>query len=134
MPIIDASVAVEYLAGAEHASVARAAVLDNVGRLWAPHLIDAEVGHVLRRAVASGAIQEDRAIGALDDLSALPLKRVSHLALLVRAFELRSNLSFYDALYAALAERLQMPLITLDRRLQRAAPPTIEVRLLGGGA
>lgn len=121
---------VEYLAGAEHAAQARRAVIDGIGRLWAPHLIDAEVGHVLRRAVGSAALQEDQATAALEDLVRLPLKRVPHPGLVARAFALRSNLSFYDALYVALAERLQMPLLTLDARLQRAAGDTIEVRLV----
>jgi predicted nucleic acid-binding protein len=130
MPVIDASMLVEYLTGAEHASPARAALLDEIDRLWAPHLIDAEVGHVLRRAVASRAMGATHAAGALDDLVGLPIKRVSHLPLLARAFELRSNMSFYDALYVALAERLEMPLLTFDGRLRRAARSTIDVRLI----
>ena len=126
MPVVDASVLVEYLTGAEHASQARDAVLGETERLWAPHLIDAEVGHVLRRAVAL------RAIEALSDLVDLPIKRTSHLGLVQRAFEVRSNMSFYDALYVALAERLEMPLLTFDARLQRAARSTAEVRLIRG--
>jgi predicted nucleic acid-binding protein len=132
MPVVDASVLVEYLTGAEHASQARDAVLSETGRLWAPHLIDAEVGHVLRRAVALRAIQARRAREALSDLVDLPIKRASHLGLVQRAFELRSNMSFYDALYVALAERLRMPLLTFDARLQRAARSTAEVRLIRG--
>ena len=133
MPVIDASVLVEYLTGAEHASQAREAILAEIGRLWAPHLIDAEVGHVLRRAAAIRAIEAERAREALSDLVELPIKRVPHLGLLVRAFELRSNISFYDALYVALAERLEMPLLTFDARLQRAARSTADVRLIMGG-
>ncbi|MGH2869253.1 MAG: type II toxin-antitoxin system VapC family toxin [Solirubrobacteraceae bacterium] len=130
MPVVDASVVAEYLAGAEHAQAARAAVLTELEFLWAPHLVDAEVGHVLRRAAASGAIDPARATAALGDLVALPIHRVPHLGLLARAFELRPNLSFYDALYVALAERLEMPLITFDARLLRAAQSVIEVRSL----
>lgn len=132
MPVIDASVLVEYLTGAEHAFQARDAVLGEIGRLWAPHLIDAEVGHVLRRATAIRAIEPGRAREALTDLAELPIKRVSHLGLLGRAFLLRSNISFYDALYVALAERLKMPLLTFDARLQRAARGTADVRLIKG--
>ena len=133
MPVIDASVLVEYLTGAEHASQAREAVLGEIERLWAPHLIDAEVGHVLRRAAAIRAIGAGRAQEALSDLVELPIKRVPHLGLLERAFELRSNISFYDALYVALAERLEMPLLTFYARLQRAARSTADVRLIRGG-
>jgi len=133
VPVIDASVLVEYLAGAEQACSARTAVLTEIDHLWAPHLVDAEVGHVLRRAVAAGSIGVDDATEALDDLRELPIKRVSHLGLLGRAFELRSNMSFYDALYVALAERLRTALLTFDARLQRAAQSTIEVQLVGGG-
>ena len=133
MPVIDASVLVEYLTGAEHASQAREAVLGEIERLWAPHLIDAEVGHVLRRAAAIRAIGAGRAQEALSDLVELPIKRVPHLGLLERAFELRSNISFYDALYVALAERLEMPLLTFDARLQRATRSTADVRLISGG-
>jgi predicted nucleic acid-binding protein len=132
MPVVDASVLVEYLAGGEHASQARDAVLGEIERLWAPHLIDAEVGHVLRRAVMLRAIHAKRAREALSDLVELPIKRVSHLGLAQRAFELRSNVSFHDALYVALAEQLQMPLVTLDAGLQRAARSIAEVRLIGG--
>jgi predicted nucleic acid-binding protein len=131
MPVVDASVLVEYLSGAEHASQARDALLGEIERLWAPHLIDAEVGHVLRRAVALRAIQARRAQEALSDLVELPIKRVSHLGLVQRAFELRGNVSFYDGLYVALAEHLDIPLVTLDARLQRAARSTVEVRLIG---
>jgi predicted nucleic acid-binding protein len=133
MPVVDASVLVEYLTGAEHATQAREAVLGEIERLWAPHLIDAEVGHVLRRAAAVRAIGAGRAREALGDLVELPIKRVPHLGLLERAFELRGNISFYDALYVALAERLEMPLLTFDARLQRAAPSTADVRLIKGG-
>src|SRR4051812_16886556 len=80
--------------------------------LWAPHLIDAEVGHSLRRLVVTGKLGEDRAAMAIRELVGLPLRRIVHAGLLDRAWQLRHNLSFYDGLYVALAEQLGTPLLT----------------------
>lgn len=117
MPVVDASVLVEYLAGGEHAGQARASVVAGRQSLWVPHLVDAEVGHVLRRAVLAGELRPSRAAAALRDLADLPLRRSGHVGLLERAWALRRNITFYDALYVALAERLDIPLVTLDARL-----------------
>jgi len=127
MAVLDASVVVEYLAGGEHADSARAAILADAGSLWAPHLVDAEVGHVLRRALALGELTAQAASAALDDLAGLPLRRAAHVTLLRRAWSLRANLSFYDGLYVALAERLDEPLLTLDGRLAGATGIAAEV-------
>jgi predicted nucleic acid-binding protein len=120
MAVLDASVLVEYLAGGEHAAEARRRILQDPDRLWAPHLIDAEIGHVLRRGTLAGELSEGAARAALDALAEVPLRRAQHRALLDRAWSLRANVSFYDGLYIALAERLEMPLLTLDGRLARA--------------
>jgi predicted nucleic acid-binding protein len=133
VPVVDASVLVEYLAGAEHASVARQAVIGEVDNLWAPHLVDAEVGRALRRSVVHRLLTPEDAAEALRDLGELPIQRAPHVTLLPRALELRDNLSFYDALYVALAERLEMPLLTFDGRLRRAAPTGVKVRAIGPG-
>jgi predicted nucleic acid-binding protein len=117
VPVVDASVLVQYLAGGEHADKARARLLAPGESLWAPHLVDPEVGHVLRRAVMAGELRPSRAAAALDDLADLPLRRAGHVGLLERAWSLRRNLTFHDALYVALAERLDLPLVTLDARL-----------------
>lgn len=120
MAVLDASVLVEYLAGGEHAKQARARILAHAGALWAPHLVDAEVGHLLRRAVARGEVAPPVASAALIDLADFPLRRAAHVGLLERAWALRKNVSFYDGLYVALAERLDEPLLTLDARLATA--------------
>jgi predicted nucleic acid-binding protein len=130
MPVVDASVLVEYLAGGEHSAQARGHLVAGTEALWAPHLIDAEVGHVVRRAVIAGELRPARARAALDDLLDVPIRRVSHLRLIVRAWGLRANLSFYDALYVALAERLSMPLLTLDRRLAGVPGVRSEIQVL----
>jgi predicted nucleic acid-binding protein len=134
MPVVDASVLTEYLGDArEGAAVARRRLLADRASLWAPHLVDAEVGHALRRGVRRGEIAGDAARAALDDLMAMPLRRVRHRELIPRAWELRENVSFYDALYIALAELLGQPLITFDGRLAKATGVRAEIELLAEG-
>jgi predicted nucleic acid-binding protein len=120
MLVVDASALVAYLTGGEHAAQVREHLLQPWEALWAPHLVDAEVGHVLRRETLAGELGKSAARAALEDLADLPLHRVSHRGLLPRAWALRENLSFYDALYVALAERLRAKLLTLDGRIAGA--------------
>ena len=88
--------------------------------LHAPHLIDIEVAHVLRRYASAGDMSAERGREALEDLADLSLRRYPHEVLLPRVWELRANLSAYDAIYVALAEALDAPLFTRDRRLAGA--------------
>ena len=96
----------------------------------APHLIDAEVGNALRRQVAVGAIEADTAEAALRTLEPLISERYAHTAFVRPAWSLRDNLSYYDALYAALAARLGLPLLTADKRLANAPGLPCEVELI----
>ncbi len=89
--------------------------------LHAPHLIDVEVAQVIRRYAARGDISAARGGEALADLSDLPLQRYEHDFLIPRVWELRDNLTAYDAVYVALAEALEAPLVTGDLRLAAAA-------------
>ena len=130
MAVLDASVLVEYLAGGERAQEVRRRIMQDPERLWAPHLIDAEIGHVLRRGTLAGELSASAASDALDALADIPLQRASHLPLLSRAWSLRKNVSFYDGLYIALAERLGLPLLTLDVRLARAPGLRAEVEVV----
>jgi predicted nucleic acid-binding protein len=120
MLVVDASALVAYLTGGEHSEQVRAHLLRPGEILWAPHLVDAEVGHVLRRETLTGELGGAGARAALEDLADLPLRRAPHRGLLSRAWALRANLSFYDALYIALAERLRATLLTLDGRIAGA--------------
>lgn len=90
-------------------------------QLAAPELIDLEVVSTLRRAARAKRLDERRSAQALADLAALPLRRVPHLPLLGRIWELRDNLSAYDASYVALAEALGTLLLTADGGVVRAA-------------
>ena len=131
MPVVDASVLVDYLAGGEYAESTRARLLGADEALWAPHLVDAEVGHVLRRAVLAGQLPQATARAALEDLADLPLRRAAHVGLLERAWKLRSNVTFYDGLYVALAERLELTLVTLDARLRGVPGVRAVVEVIG---
>lgn len=131
MAVVDASVLVAYLAGGEFADEARDAMFAEPGALWAPHLVDAETGHALRRTVVARELSADAARAALDDLADLPIRRAGHRGLLERAWELRANVTFYDGLYVALAERLDLSVLTLDRRLAQAAGVRATIHVLG---
>ncbi|HWC33800.1 MAG TPA: type II toxin-antitoxin system VapC family toxin [Mycobacteriales bacterium] len=98
--------------------------------LAAPYLIDLEVGSVWRRLVAAGSMDLRRAGLALLDLSELPIRRARHIDLLPRCWELRSNLSVYDAAYIALAEALDTTMLTADARLKNAPGPRCDIEVL----
>jgi predicted nucleic acid-binding protein len=98
-------------------------------RLLAPEVLDLEVLSAYRRLCAAGTLTVDRADAAIADLQDLRIERVPHHPLVGRCWELRSNVTVYDAVYIALAESLGAPLLTADRRLA-AAPGvrcTVEV-------
>jgi predicted nucleic acid-binding protein len=113
--VVDASVAVLGLLsdGAARAVLAAEA-------LHAPHLVDSEVAHVLRRRTAAGALDPRDAWRALDTWQSLGVTRHGATPHLGRIWELRANVSAYDATYVALAEALDCALVTADGRLARA--------------
>ena len=99
-------------------------------RLAAPHLIDVEVLAAWRRLAAAGRLAEHRAALARADLRALTIERVPHGSLSERIWELRSNLTAYDAAYVALSELLRATLVTLDSKLAGAAGLRCEIEVL----
>ena len=122
MLVVDASVLVVALADdGTGGDSARARLRGE--RLAIPELADLEVASVLRRQIRAGALDGRRAGLALDDLAALPAQRAPHRLLLARCWELRDNLTIYDAAYAALAEAMHAALLTGDRRLAHATGP-----------
>jgi predicted nucleic acid-binding protein len=98
--------------------------------LSAPELVDLEVASVWRRQLQAGKIDARRAQLALTDLAAIPLQRAAHRQLVARCWELRNNLTIYDACYVALAEALDVLLLTGDRRLARATGPRCDIEVL----
>jgi predicted nucleic acid-binding protein len=120
MPVVDASVLLELLGDGEYKEVAEARLDAEEYMLWAPHLIDAEVGHALRRWVRLGKLPADAAGRALWEVDEIPVERVEHEHLIHVAWGLRDNFTFYDALYVSLALMLDEPLLTFDARLARS--------------
>lgn len=95
----------------------------------APHHMPVEVANILRRAVLSGEVSPDVASSAHSDLLDLRAELFPYDAVGNRVWELRANVTAYDACYVALAEELEVPLATLDRRLSRATGPRCEFLL-----
>jgi len=118
--VIDASAMLELLLLTPAGSVVADRVFQPMVTLHAPELIDVEVAQVLRRYERSGDLDAARANEALEDLADLAIERYSHRGLLPRIWELRANLTAYDAAYVALAEILDAPLLTRDARMARA--------------
>ena len=129
MIVIDASVLAPALAD-DGADGDRARERLRGESLAAPELVDLEVASVLRRASREGRLEERRARQALEDLARIPLDRASHRPLLGRVWELRENLTTYDAAYVAIAEALEVPLLTADQRLRRAPGTRCQIELL----
>jgi len=115
MLVIDASVLVDALLVA---GPSRARLTSET--LQAPELIDAELLSVLRRLVLADKLKASDALQALATANRLGLRRHASRSLWPRAWELRTHLSAYDALYVALAEQVDAPLFTADARLARA--------------
>ncbi len=131
MLVIDASVlAVAIADDGKDGDAARARLRGET--LAAPELIDLEVISVLRRQNRTNVFDNRRAALAITDLRALPIQRATHLPLLARCWELRDNLTTYDAAYVALAEALNTTLLTGDRRLARAPGPRCTIELFIG--
>jgi predicted nucleic acid-binding protein len=99
--------------------------------LHIPHLASIETASVIRGWVRGGRLDESAAVQALDHLSDLAAERHNHEPFLRRVWELRHNLTAYDALYVALAETLDAPLITCDARLARAPVAGVTVEVVG---
>lgn len=130
MIVVDASILAPALADDNSDGEAARAGLRGQS-LAAPELIDLEIASVWRRQVMAGQLEARRADLALADLLALPLQRIAHRQLLVRCWELRHNLTPYDAAYVALAELLDVVLVTGDRRLSRSPNVRCRVQVIG---
>lgn len=127
--VVDASVLVTALV--DEATDGRVARLRLAGqRLVGPDLLPLEVLSVIRRRCQSGALTARRGELAIGDLSDLPVQYIPHNALLRRCWELRDNLTAYDAAYVAVAEQFDAPLVTADAKLTAAPGARCEIELL----
>jgi predicted nucleic acid-binding protein len=117
--VVDTSAVLDALAAREPSPALIARLADD-GDLHAPHLIDTEVLHALRRMSMTREITEERAADARRDFTDLAIVRYPHHPLSDRVWELRHNLSAYDATFIALAETVEAPLITCDARIASA--------------
>ena len=128
MIVVDASVLVVALADdGPDGDQARARLHGE--RLTVPELADLEVASVLRRQMRTGLLDARRARLALEDLAALPARRAPHRPLLRRCWEVRDNLTIYDAAYIALAEAMNTTLLTGDQKLARAPGPQCPIEI-----
>jgi predicted nucleic acid-binding protein len=125
--VVDASAALEALLRTPAAAKVEERLFGRGETLHAPHLLDLEAAQVLRRYASTGQVAPDRCRAALDDLADFPLIRYPHDFLLPRIWELRANLTAYDAAYVALAEILGAVLLTADQHL--AAAPGLRARI-----
>jgi predicted nucleic acid-binding protein len=131
MLIVDASCLYEVVADATQADRVRARLALDPDHA-APHLIDAEVLSIVRRDHRLGRLDATAAHQAVEDLRAWPGERFGHRSLLERAWELRESVRSWDALFVALAEVLEAPLVTLDERLGRVAGLRCHVEVVAG--
>lgn len=130
MIVVDASVVLAALLSASGGGAQARERLRRDPDLHAPQLLDVEVLAALRRRVRLGQTPVERAGHVIADLGDLAMLRWGHEPLLARAWELRENVTAYDAVYLALAEALQTTFVTADARLAGAPGVACPVELL----
>jgi len=127
--VVDASAILELLLNRPAAASLRPTLFADGETLHAPYLVDVEVLQVLRRYSMSGVLTDERSMLAIQAHLALPIERYPHDPLLKRAWEMRANVTAYDAMYVALAQALGATLVTADAKLAKAVAKTIRVHL-----
>lgn len=130
MIVVDASAVIEVLLGTSAASRIADRMFAEGETLHAPHLLDVEVAQVLRRYALAGILGAERGAEAIEDLADFPIARYPHQPFLSRIWELRRNVTAYDAAYLALAEALDVPLVTRDTKLAAAAAHPARIELM----
>lgn len=130
MIVLDASTAVELVLRTAAAERIESRLLADSETLHAPHLLDIEVAHVVRRYFLMGQLSAERGREALRDLAELPISRYPHDLFMLRIWELRRNVTAYDAAYVALAEVLAAPLLTRDGHLATSSGHAATIELI----
>ncbi len=130
MIVVDASVLVNAIADDGTDGRRARTELRRAGDIAAPDLVDVETVAVLRRLWLAGTLPARRFAAAIEDLEVLAIDRYPTLPLMRRAYELRANITAYDAAYVALAEALGCELLTADGRLANAPGKGCAVRVL----
>ena len=131
MIVVDASALLEFLLQTPLGTRVEARLFRDEDEFHSPHLVDVEVAQALGRLVRTGDVSADRAAEAIMDLADLDIHRHPHLDLLTRAWKLRENLTAYDAMYVALAEALEAPILTCDTPLARAPGHRARIEVVG---
>ncbi len=128
MIVVDASGVVDVVLDIRpHSLSVGEIMLEHAPDIHAPHLLDAEVGQVIRRYLLHRETSPERVAEALEILGDLRITRHGHAGFLPRALDLRRNFTVYDALYVSLAEALGSPLLTRDKGIARSARRFVEV-------
>jgi predicted nucleic acid-binding protein len=128
--VVDASALLEFLLQTPLGARVEIRLFGDEEEFHAPHLADVEVTQGLRRLVRAGDVSSDRAAEAIADLADFDLHRHPHLDLLARVWKLRENLTAYDAMYVALAEALDAPIVTCDAPLAKAPGHRARIELI----
>ncbi len=130
MIVVDASALLEFLLQTPLGARVEARLFRDDDQFHSPHLVDVEVTQGLRRLVRVSEVSPDRAAAAIADLADLDLHRHPHLDLLTRAWKLRENITAYDAMYVALAEALDAPIVTCDAPLAKAPGHRADIEVI----
>jgi len=128
--VVDSSVILEVLLRTKSAQAIEKKIFSKGQTLHAPHLIDLEIAQVIRRYTFAGEITPERGSQAIEDLIDFRISRYSHDILLPRIWDLRSNMTAYDAAYVTLAEVLNVPLLTRDAKLARSLGSRAKIQLI----
>jgi predicted nucleic acid-binding protein len=127
--VVDASAVFDLIRNTPLAPALGSRLLRAEVALYAPAVIDLEILQTMRRYVLHHEMDLEQAKAAFSSYATLNIMRFAHDPFFFRIWELRANFTAYDAAYVALAEVLRIPLITLDARLAKSAPPTARVEL-----